>query len=174
MTWYTLQSKLLHQQPPPSPPSKPSCLPSQKAKKSQQGIKANTTSAGQWICVYLEENDRVPKWWREFQCLLHSKDQCPGDSPIQRMAPTSHSLVASCHTAKEGWLVDHPTLSWDIGAEGLSSLKDFHGTHDYSEVRREEMITLAMALQRCAVQLGMPLRVLCGAVQDLCQCLASS
>ena len=30
---------------PPSPPSQPSCLPSQKAKKSQQVIKAKTTSA---------------------------------------------------------------------------------------------------------------------------------
>ena len=30
--------------------------------------------------------------------------------------------------------------------------KDFHGTSDYWEVRKEEMITLAMAPQRCMVQ----------------------
>ena len=42
----------------PSPPSQPNHLPSQKVKKSQQGIEANTTSAGQWVCVYLEENEQ--------------------------------------------------------------------------------------------------------------------
>ena len=34
------------------------------------------------------------------------------------------------------------------------------------------MITLAVALQSCAVQLGMPLGVLCGVVQGLHQCPA--
>ena len=35
-------------------------------KKSQQGIKVNTTSAGQWVSAYLEENNRASEWWREF------------------------------------------------------------------------------------------------------------
>ena len=51
---------------PPSPPSQPSHHPSQKTKKSKQGIKVNTTRAGQWVHVYLEENDRVHKGWKEF------------------------------------------------------------------------------------------------------------
>ena len=63
---------------PPSPPPQPSHLPSQKAKKSHQEIKVDKISAGQLVCDYLEGNDRVPKWWREFQHLL----QHPSDSPV--------------------------------------------------------------------------------------------
>ena len=93
---------------PPSPPSQPSCLTSQKAKKSQQGIEANTASAGQWICAYLEENDMVPKWWREFQCLF----QCPSDSPIQRLACQQATAfwLAVTQQKKHGWWTTLPCL----------------------------------------------------------------
>ena len=97
---------------PPSPPSQQSYLPSQKAKKSQQGIKANTASAGQWVCAYLEENDRVPKCWREFWCLLHSKDQCPGDSPIQRLA-CQQAVAFWLSTAQQKWMAgESPHPVW--------------------------------------------------------------
>ena len=38
-------------------------------------------------------------------------------------------------------------------------------------VRVEEIVTLALALQRCAVHSGTPLGVLCRAEQELCGCL---
>ena len=59
------------------PPSQPSHLPSQKTKKSQQEIKVGITSAGQWVHAYLEENNRVPKWWRESGCLLQHHSNSP-------------------------------------------------------------------------------------------------
>ena len=37
---------------------------------------------------------------------------------------------------------------------------------------RKETIALAVAFQSCTVQSAMPLGVLCGVVQELCQCLA--
>ena len=49
---------------------------------------------------------------------------------------------------------------------------DFHGSFDYSEVRKEEMVTLVMAVQNCAVQSRPPPGVLCEVVQELCQYLA--
>ena len=39
--------------------------------------------------------------------------------------PTSHSLLAAHHTAKEGWLVDHLALSGGIWAEELPSPEGF-------------------------------------------------
>ena len=50
--------------------------------------------------------------------------------------------------------------------------KEFQGTHDYWEVRKEETVALAMALQSCAVQLGIPQGGVCSMVQELHQCLA--
>ena len=56
--------------------------------------------------------------------------------------------------------------------EEVPPLKDAQGSHDYQEVRKEETVALAMALQSCTVQLGTPLGVLCSVVQEVCQCLA--
>ena len=69
-------------------------------------------------------------------------------------------------------MVDHLTLSGSAGAEKIPSPKNFQGNHDYLEVRREETVTLVVALQSCVVQSGTPPGVLCGPVQDLHQCLA--
>ena len=74
---------------------------------------------------------------------------------------------------KDGWWTTPPCLGI-FGWRDYLPPKDFHGTCNYWEVRREEMIALAIALQGCMVQLGMPLGVLCGAVQELHQCLAPS
>ena len=49
--------------------------------------------------------------------------------------------------------------------------KDFQGSCNYWKVRKEETVTLAMALQSCTLQLEMPPGVLCRVVQELCQCL---
>ena len=69
-------------------------------------------------------------------------------------------------------MVDCPTLSGSVGWSKYLPLKDFQGHCDYQEVRREETVTLAVALQSCAVQSGTSPGVLCGAVQDPYQCLA--
>ena len=120
------------------------------------------------VCAYLEENDRVPKLWREFWCLL----QCPSDSQIQRLACQQVAAFwQPTAQQKDGWWTAPPCLEV-LGLMKYLPPKDFHGTHNYQEVRKEETIALAMALQRCAVQLGMPPGVLCGVVQQLCQCLA--
>ena len=50
-------------------------------------------------------------------------------------------------------------------------MKEFQGSHNYQEVKREETVSLAMVLQRCTLQLGMTPTVKCGAVQELHKCL---
>ena len=40
-------------------------------------------------------------------------------------------------------------------------------------VQCAEMVALAMAFQKCTVHSGMPLGILCRAVQELCRCLIS-
>ena len=45
----------------------PSPLPSPKTKKPRSRTTgADAIGAAQWICFYLEDNYRVPEWWREF------------------------------------------------------------------------------------------------------------
>ena len=53
---------------PPPLPTKPSHLPSQQAKEPQQEIKADMPVLVGGSHAYLEENDWVPKCWREFWC----------------------------------------------------------------------------------------------------------
>ena len=128
MSWYTLQSELPFLQPLLTPSYPPRCLSFQKAKKSQQGIKVNTTSAGQWVCAYIGENDRGPKWWREFQCLF----QHPGDSPIQRLACQQATAfwLPTAQQKKDGWWTAPPCLEVS-GQRTYLPPKDFHGTFDY-------------------------------------------
>ena len=60
-----------------------------------------------------------------------------------------------------------------LGQRGYLPLKDFQGVQDYRVVQCEEMVVLAMALQRCAIHSRMPPGVLCRAVQELHRCLTS-
>ena len=50
---------------------------------------------------------------------------------------------------------------------------DFRGAWDYQVMQAEEKVALAKALQRCAVCSRMPPGVLCRAVQECHECLAS-
>ena len=86
--------------------------------------------------------------------------------------PASHGLLDTHHTAREGrWWITPPCLEI-LGWKNYLPPKDFQGSCDYQEVREEETVALAMVLQSCTVQSGMPQGVLCGVVQELCQCLA--
>ena len=116
-------------------------------------IKANTNSAGQWVCATLED-DRVLEWWREFQWLF----QCPSDSPIQRLTCQQAMTfwLPTTQQKKDDWWTAPPCLQI-LGQRDYHPLKDFHRTCDYQEVRKEEMIVLSMALWRSIVWLGMPL-----------------
>ena len=75
---------------------------------------------------------------------------------------------------KYGWLKAQTCLA------GLSH-RDFlpesptmiQGPRDIHVVRCNKMVALARALQQCTIQSGVPPGVLCGAIQDLCKCLAT-
>ena len=58
-----------------------------------------------------------------------------------------------------------------LGWKDYMPLKEFQGVWDYQVVQREEMVALAMALQRYAFWSGMLLGVLCKAVQELHRCI---
>ena len=59
--------------------------PSQKAKKSWRGIDANTNNEGEWVCSYVQKDNRLPEWWREFWSLLHSNDECFSNIKVKGM-----------------------------------------------------------------------------------------
>ena len=63
--------------------------------------KSNQCRCNQWVKAYLEENDRVPKWWREFQCLLWY----PSDSLIQNLAHKQVTAfwLPTVQLEKDGW-----------------------------------------------------------------------
>ena len=92
---------------------------------------------------------------------------------IQKLAHQQAAAfqIPTTQVEKNGWWIDPPCLEV-LGWRKYLPLKFFQWSHNYKEVRKEETVTLAMALQSCTVQSGMPLGVLCGAVQELHQCLA--
>ena len=50
--------------------------------------------------------------------------------------------------------------------------KDPQMTQDYQEVWKEETVMMVIILQQCAIQVGAPPDIFCGAVQELHKCLA--
>ena len=87
-------------------------------------LRRDTFGATQWVTAYPEKNYRVLKLWREFWSLL----QHPCDSTIKKTdPPASCSLLDSHCIAREGWVVDCPTLSDSIGVEEIPSSKRFPG-----------------------------------------------
>ena len=150
--------------------SQPSNIPSQKAKKlEERATGAYTISAYQWVWAYLEENYRVPKWWREFWSL----PKHPCDPAIQKLAcQQAVPLWIPATQLKEDGLWIASSCLEVLGRRKYLPPKDFQGSHDYQEVRREETVALALALQSCAMWSGMPPGMLCGVVQELHQCLA--
>ena len=98
----------------PSPPSQPSHLPPQKAKKPwERETGADIISAAQWVWAYIEENYRVPKWWREFWSLLWH----PCDSTIQKLACQQATAfwIPAMQLEKDGWWIIPQWKCWGGG-----------------------------------------------------------
>ena len=148
---------------PLSPTSQPGCHTSQKVKKPQREIEANPNCAGEWVLSYLQcqngggSSDLFSALRMSASVISKSKGWLAG-----KPWPSGCQL----HNKKK-WLVDCPTLPGHPGVNGLPSSKGVPGNHRLSVVQCEEMVTLAMALQRYAVHSGMPPGVLYRAVQEL-------
>ena len=83
-------------------------------------MKANPISPGRWVSLYLQEHDRVPEWWREFQSLLCSKDECMSNIQVQGLAhqqATAFRLPATQLKKNGSWTA--PTLPGGAGMQGL-------------------------------------------------------
>ena len=149
--------------PPPLPNL--TATPPQRQRGLGRGIDADPNSPSRWVCFYLQENDRVPEWWREFQLLIPSLDESFGNVPVQRMTcqqAMAFRLPATQLEWDGSWTT--PPCLGSLEQRDFLPLKDFKGAQDYWVVWAEETVALAKALQRCAVHSGMPPGVLCGAV----------
>ena len=60
----------------PSTTPQPYSHPSQKAKKPWRETEAKPNHTGKWVHSYVQRNEWVPNWWKEFQSLLCTKDKC--------------------------------------------------------------------------------------------------
>ena len=49
-------------------------------------MKADPDSLGRWVGLYIQKHDRWLEWWREFQSLPCSKDECMSDIQAQKFA----------------------------------------------------------------------------------------
>ena len=65
-------------------------------------------SAIQWVQSYIEENYRMPKWWREFQSLL--QHLC--DSAIKKLAHQQAMAfwIPTTQLEKDEWWISPPCL----------------------------------------------------------------
>ena len=90
-------------------PSPPSPLPSPRAKKpKERAARVDAISVTQWVWSYLEENYRVPEWWREFWPLLQS----PCDSATQKLVHQQAMAfqIPTKQVEKDGWWITSPCL----------------------------------------------------------------
>ena len=69
----------------PPPTHQSNCYTYPKAMESWREIDADPNNPSRWVCFYLQENDRVPKWCREFQPLICSPHKSFTDVPVQIM-----------------------------------------------------------------------------------------
>ena len=106
----------------PFPMPRPSCLPSGKAKKSKQGMKANPNNPGRWVHSYLQSTRMVERI--VISPLLHGWMLRWHPDPRVGLTASCH-LQAASHTMKKRWLMDCPTLPRGAGAQGLPSSKGF-------------------------------------------------
>ena len=122
-----------------------------------------------WVQAYLAEKGELPSWWLELQSLG------PGqlsDFQVQELAKRQAVgfRLPAAQNVKMDWWNAPPSQSglrqWDFILEGK-----VQGTRDIWEVRKEQTVALAKALQCCAEQLGSPPSTMCGEVQDLWRCL---
>ena len=152
----------------PSSPTQQLCHHfSQKTKKSWQGIEANPSLTSEWIWSYIDKNERMPDWWREFWSILCSKDKLFSDVQVKELAcqqDVAFSLP-SAQVEKSGWW-NAPSCLGVLGRKDFLPPKKFQGMRDVQMVRWEETVALALALQRCTIQSGIP-----QAFQELCRCL---
>ena len=131
----------------------------------------NPSSTSKWgPGIYWEE-------WGDIKLVEKSSVLMPhGCQDPQWMGGAGPGEKTSCGlpdtwgpTKKSSWWDVPPCLAGLKVGDFLPLL--FQGWQDIRVVRRDKMVFLAWALHRCAMQSGAPLGRLCGAVQDLCQCL---
>ena len=149
----------------------PCHYPSHKAKKSWWGIEANPNNAGEWACSYLQKNERVTEWWREFQSLLCSKDENFSDIQVKGW-PTCKSWPSDCQLHNGNEMAHRPpTLSGCAGAKGLPSSKGVPGNSRLLSGADLQNGGIAHdPLELCCLFQNTP-GVLYGAAQELHGCL---
>ena len=114
----------------PSPVPEPDLCPSPRARESWRGVAAGLSHPGRWVCSWLKENDRVPKWWRGFQSPILSPDKHFGGIPVWRVAcwwATAFGLPATWLENDGSWTTP-PCL-------GMLVQRDFLPLRDFGELR---------------------------------------
>ena len=135
--------------PTPSPIPWPNCLPSSRGRGSVRKIDTDPNHPGQCVCLYLLEHDRVPEWWRELGDI--------GNVLVQKMA-CQQATDIRLPAAQQEWygMWTAPPSLRVLGQRDYLPPADFKAMRDYWEVWVEETVALAKALQRCAINSGMP------------------
>ena len=83
--------------------------PSWKTKKLCRETEANLNHASEWVYSYIQMNEWVPNWWREFRSLLFSKEGHSGDVQVKGLdLLASHGLQVASYTAGKGKSVYPP------------------------------------------------------------------
>ena len=97
-------------------------------KKSQQGIEADPSLTSNWIWSYVENNERVPNWWRELQSILCSQDEPFNDIQVKELTcwQAAAFRLPSTQLEKAGWWNALPCLGVLVRKDFLP-LTEFQG-----------------------------------------------
>ena len=93
--------------------SKPHICPSQKVKKLE-GIDVDPNNPSQWVQAYMERDNRIPEWWKEFYHLVCSADGCYNNAKVKLLA--SQQAVAfhlpAAQKEAHGYWTAHPAWQY--------------------------------------------------------------
>ena len=148
------------------------CLP-WKEENPGKGLTLTPNNTSLWVSTYLKKDSQLPEWCKKFRPLPHIADEHCQDTQVQYLAhqqAVAFCLVATHQVAHSSWLAP-PSLT-DLKRKEYLEPKDPWLTQDFWEVWKEETVTLAIVLQKCAIWARAPPNTFCGAVQELPRFLA--
>ena len=87
--------------------SEPHSHPSQKAKKLWEGIDVDPNNPGKWIQAYLERDNRLPEWWKQF-ILLSTLWTGVVMMPKSKVKLASKLWPSACQMPRRKYMVPGP------------------------------------------------------------------
>ena len=129
----------------------------------------------EWVQAYSRKMmEEPPSWWPEFLSLYQGCTRRLCETTVQEHAKrqTASFRLPAAQDEKLGWWNPPPSIS-DLGYQDFLPHGYFQGMGDVWEMKKEQNLVLAKALQCCTEWAGETSIMMWGMAQDLQMCTAN-